>query len=81
MRQIGDWLEKLGLGQYAPRFAENDNLVNTSAGALRMPMPLPIYKSNGSRQRHTTAQSLSCRRCGYPRVDGKCVDSEESLGN
>jgi class 3 adenylate cyclase len=24
MRQIADWLEKLGLGQYAPRFAEND---------------------------------------------------------
>ena len=44
MQQIGNWLEKLGLKQYAPRFAENDNLVNTSAGALRMPMPLPIYK-------------------------------------
>jgi class 3 adenylate cyclase len=24
MQQIGDWLEKLGLGQYAQRFAEND---------------------------------------------------------
>jgi class 3 adenylate cyclase len=24
MREIPDWLEKLGLGQYAPRFAEND---------------------------------------------------------
>jgi class 3 adenylate cyclase/predicted ATPase len=24
MQQIADWLEKLGLGQYAPRFAEND---------------------------------------------------------
>jgi len=24
MQQIVDWLEKLGLGQYAPRFAEND---------------------------------------------------------
>ena len=24
MRQIADWLEKLGLGQYAQRFAEND---------------------------------------------------------
>ena len=22
--QVSDWLEKLGLGQYAPRFAEND---------------------------------------------------------
>ena len=24
MQQIADWLQKLGLGQYAPRFAEND---------------------------------------------------------
>ena len=24
MQQISDWLEKLGLGQYAHRFAEND---------------------------------------------------------
>ena len=24
MQQIADWLEKLGLGQYARRFAEND---------------------------------------------------------
>jgi SAM domain (Sterile alpha motif) len=24
MQQIGDWLEKLGLGQYAQRFVEND---------------------------------------------------------
>src|ERR1700674_3705874 len=24
MQQIADWLEKLGLGQYAPRCAEND---------------------------------------------------------
>ena len=24
MRQIADWLEELGLGQYAQRFAEND---------------------------------------------------------
>jgi class 3 adenylate cyclase len=24
MQQVGDWLEKLGLGQYARRFAEND---------------------------------------------------------
>ena len=24
MQQIADWLEKLGLGQYAQRFAEND---------------------------------------------------------
>jgi hypothetical protein len=24
MQQVADWLEKLGLGQYAPRFAEND---------------------------------------------------------
>jgi class 3 adenylate cyclase len=24
MQQIAGWLEKLGLGQYAPRFAEND---------------------------------------------------------
>ena len=24
MQQIADWLEKLGLGQYAERFAEND---------------------------------------------------------
>jgi hypothetical protein len=24
MQQIADWLEKLGLGQYAPCFAEND---------------------------------------------------------
>ena len=24
MQQVSDWLEKLGLGQYAPRFAEND---------------------------------------------------------
>ena len=24
MQQVGDWLEKLGLGQYAQRFAEND---------------------------------------------------------
>src|SRR5215475_9609625 len=24
MQQIADWLERLGLGQYAPRFAEND---------------------------------------------------------
>jgi SAM domain (Sterile alpha motif) len=24
MKQISDWLEKLGLGQYAQRFAEND---------------------------------------------------------
>jgi SAM domain (Sterile alpha motif) len=23
MRQVADWLEKLGLGQYAQRFAEN----------------------------------------------------------
>jgi hypothetical protein len=27
------------------------------------------------------AESLSCRRNGYPRTQGKCVDSEESLGN
>ena len=24
MQQIAEWLEKLGLGQYEPRFAEND---------------------------------------------------------
>ena len=24
MQQIADWLDKLGLGQYAQRFAEND---------------------------------------------------------
>jgi hypothetical protein len=24
MQQVGEWLEKLGLGQYAQRFAEND---------------------------------------------------------
>jgi hypothetical protein len=24
MQQVAEWLEKLGLGQYAPRFAEND---------------------------------------------------------
>ena len=24
MQQIADWLEKLGLGQYSQRFAEND---------------------------------------------------------
>ena len=24
MREIADWLQKLGLGQYAQRFAEND---------------------------------------------------------
>jgi hypothetical protein len=24
MQQIADWLQKLGLGQYAHRFAEND---------------------------------------------------------
>ena len=24
MQEIADWLDKLGLGQYAPRFAEND---------------------------------------------------------
>ena len=24
MQQIADWLQKLGLGQYARRFAEND---------------------------------------------------------
>jgi hypothetical protein len=24
MQQIADWLEKLGLGQYAQRFADND---------------------------------------------------------
>ena len=24
MQQMAEWLEKLGLGQYAPRFAEND---------------------------------------------------------
>jgi hypothetical protein len=24
MRQLADWLEKLGLGRYARRFAEND---------------------------------------------------------
>jgi hypothetical protein len=24
MPQVADWLQKLGLGQYAPRFAEND---------------------------------------------------------
>ena len=23
-QQVADWLEKLGLGQYAQRFAEND---------------------------------------------------------
>ena len=24
MQQVADWLQKLGLGQYAQRFAEND---------------------------------------------------------
>ena len=24
MQQVADWLEKLGLGQYAQRFAENE---------------------------------------------------------
>ena len=24
MQEIADWLDKLGLGQYAQRFAEND---------------------------------------------------------
>jgi hypothetical protein len=24
MQQVSDWLQKLGLGQYAQRFAEND---------------------------------------------------------
>jgi SAM domain (Sterile alpha motif) len=24
MQQVAEWLEKIGLGQYAPRFAEND---------------------------------------------------------
>jgi SAM domain (Sterile alpha motif) len=33
MQQIADWLEKLGLGQYAPRFAAND--VNFAILTLR----------------------------------------------
>jgi hypothetical protein len=24
MQQVAEWLDKLGLGEYAPRFAEND---------------------------------------------------------
>ena len=31
MQQIADWLEKLNLGQYAQRFAENDIDVSCSA--------------------------------------------------
>ena len=28
MQQVADWLEKLGLGQYAQRFAENEITVS-----------------------------------------------------
>ncbi len=32
MQQIPDWLEKLGLGQYAQRFAEKTMLIFAGAG-------------------------------------------------
>jgi hypothetical protein len=36
MQQLVDWLEKIGRGQYAPRFAENDITSKT----LRCAVPL-----------------------------------------
>ena len=33
MEQVADWLEKLGLGQYAQRFAENDDLLFSLSSA------------------------------------------------
>jgi SAM domain (Sterile alpha motif) len=45
MQQVSDWLEKLGLGQYAQRFAENDidfALFTTLTDAIA---PLPVIHS------------------------------------
>jgi hypothetical protein len=42
MQQVAEWLEKLGLGQYAQRFAENDN-------SFRLPQtPLYCRRSSGA---------------------------------
>jgi predicted ATPase len=50
MQQVSDWLEKLGLGQYVQRFAENDidfalltNLTHRTAGHINF---APLYLSN-----------------------------------
>jgi SAM domain (Sterile alpha motif) len=54
MQQVADWLEKLGLGQYAQRFAENDISMTGGpiAGVNNFPPGRELRKSQ---VRRTTA--------------------------
>ena len=42
MQQVADWLEKLGLGQYAHRFAENPK-IGSSGKSEKKPRPAQVW--------------------------------------
>ena len=46
MQEIADWLKKLGLGQYAQRFAENDNPSETFNFGRSVPSTTPYARLN-----------------------------------
>ena len=77
MQQVADWLEKLGLGQYAKRFAENEITVpiladltdadlkelGVSALGHRRLLLRAISRVRVRRRRHTEACGCACGTC------------------
>jgi hypothetical protein len=51
MQQITEWLQKLGLGQYAQRFAENDIEIDVLSKASRA-LDVQHRDKNGEPPRH-----------------------------
>ena len=74
MQQIADWLEKLGLGQYAQRFAENDisfsvlpdltdqhlKEIGVSSLGHRLQLLRAIAELTGRRERCSEARAPGC---------------------
>jgi class 3 adenylate cyclase len=55
MQQVADWLEKLGLGQYAQRFAENDlEKIGVASLGHRRQLLRAIAELKGAPERSTT---------------------------
>jgi SAM domain (Sterile alpha motif) len=67
MQQVADWLDKLGLGQYAQRFAENDADFALLAKLNDADLKEPGVTSLGHRKRlleaisRTPSSSFDCR--------------------
>ena len=65
MQPIADWLEKIGLEQYAPAFADND----IDASVLRHLTDADLEKigvSLGHRRKMLAAICRACRTCRPP---------------